>query len=796
MRPLPALLAVLALALPAPAPAQDSADLAVLAELGAGEDGRVPLYLQATVNGRDTNLVAEFDLDPASGTLASPRSELEELGLQPAPGLRGLVELSALPGLRYRYDATAQTIALEVPPELLHPEVVSAFPEAEQLDPEPSFGAVLNYSLDASHTDYSSASALTGTAATLDARIFSPLGTLRSTGVLRETRNDGAGRSALRLETSWQMSSPKRRLTLEIGDLQSSGLGWTRPIRLGGVQLRRDFGLRPDLVTQQLLAFDGAAAVPSTVDVFIDNARTYSTSRDAGPFRLEDLPARTGANEALIVVTDANGRRSTRAVSFYVSQKLLKQGLADFSIEAGRAREAYGLSSNRYGAQALLSGSLRYGLSPRLTLEAHAEGKADLAMAGLGLVTTPFNLAELSLATGASRYRGEVAGFAWGALQTRIGGARLSGSLRLSQAGFADLAYATGVDYLGESTIAESSSLLETPRMQGALNLALPMPGGATLGLGYVASRRSHSDDALVNLSYGRELPGLRGSLSVYGAQDLDSGETRAAVGMTLQLGNRRSLRSTASVAPQGGFVGGLHLSRAISDRQGDYGYAAQIERRPGSGIRFAGTGEYRGRYGKAEIEAQLGAGATTLGLRLDGAVAFAGGALALGNSVADSFAIVDVGAPGVPVAVHNRRVAITDFTGKALVTGLQSNHRNRVSVDVDDLPENLALEATAQDVVPGIGAGVRVKFRGATAQSALVVLLDAAGKPLEAGATAQLAGSDEPAFVGFDGETLVEGLGRQNHLQVAFEGGSCGADFAFAAQPGPMQRIEGVICR
>lgn len=118
---------------------------------------------------------------------------------------------------------------------------------------------------------------------------------------------------------------------------------------MGGVQLRRDFGLRSDLITQQLLSFDGSAAVPSSVDVFIDNNRTYSTGRDAGPFRLEDLPVSAGPGDALIVVTDANGRRTTKAVSFYVSRKLLKKGVLDFSIEAGQTREGCGLESNAYG---------------------------------------------------------------------------------------------------------------------------------------------------------------------------------------------------------------------------------------------------------------------------------------------------------------------------------------------------------------------------------------------------------------------------------------------------------------
>ncbi|MGQ0564650.1 MAG: fimbria/pilus outer membrane usher protein [Gemmobacter sp.] len=385
------------------------------------------------------------------------------------------------------------------------------------------------------------------------------------------------------------MSSPKRRLTLAAGDVQSSALAWTRSVRMGGVQLRRDFGLRSDLVTQQLLSFDGAAAVPSTVDVFIDNNRTYSGGQDPGPFRLEDLPARSRPGEALIVVTDANGRRTTRAVSFYVSQKLLKKGLLDFSIEAGRAREGCGTECGRYGEDSILSSSLRYGLTERMTVEGNVQVKSDLTLLGLGLTTVPFNLAEVSVAVGASEYQGVTAGFAYGAVQTRLGSVDINGSVRLSEDGHADLAYATGVDFLGQDAVAGTAPLLETQRMQTALSLSVPVDGDTNLGLGYVASRRENSRDELVTMSLGCDLPDLNGSFSLYGSHDLISGDTRAAMGLTIATGKRKTVRTNLSRDPDGSLIGGVHLARAISDRHGDYGYSAELQRDRTGDVAFSG---------------------------------------------------------------------------------------------------------------------------------------------------------------------------------------------------------------
>jgi outer membrane usher protein len=768
-----------------------SADLQVMADISQDSDAVMPLFLEAYINNKPTNLVAEFALNTVTQEMSSPRSELIEIGLKPSAAQRGMVALKSFPGLSYVYDEAAQSIHITAPLAALKTDVVSAMPEAEQLDPERSYGAVLNYSLDGSFQKPGNS-----LAATLDGWLFSPMGTLRSSGFYRKSGQPGDAGAFVRLDTSYQFSSPKHRLTFTLGDVQSSTLSWARSIRLGGVQLRRDFGLRSDLVTQQLLSFDGAAAVPSTVDVFIDNNRAYSTGLEAGPYRLEDLPVRAGAGDALIVVTDANGRKTTKAVSFFVSQKLLKKGLADFSIEAGHARQSYGTSSNDYGSDSVFSASLRYGLTERITLEGHVEAKSDLRLFGLGLTTVPFNKAELSLAAGASDYANQTAAFAFGSLATRLGKIGINGSVQWSQAGYADLAYATGVDYLGAAAIGTSSSLLEAPRLQTALAINMPMGPSASVGIGYVQAKRETSSDKLLTASYSRQLDGHNGSVSFYGSHDLKTGDIRASVGLSLQIGKRKQMRANTSTDPSGGVSSGLYVSRAISDRQGDYGYSIEFSRSKTGQFAANAKGEYLGRYGKSAIEVSNAGGTATVRARLDGAIAFAGGAAAFGNQISDSFAIVDVGVPGVPVSVHNRQVATTGRGGKALVTGLSSNHRNRVSVDVDDLPAAAMMDATAMDVVPGLYSGVRVKLRSASGNNVVVVLQDANGKLLEAGASAYLNGSATESFVGFGGETYLEGLSANNTLHVVGDQFQCDASFAYQPTSGPVATIEGVTCR
>jgi len=120
-------------------------------------------------------------------------------------------------------------------------------------------------------------------------------------------------------------------ITYRAGDTITRGLAWTRPIRMGGVQVQRSFGLRPDLVTLPLPPLSGSAAVPSTVEVYVNNLKTFSQEVGTGPYRLSNIPAVTGSGMARVVVRDSAGREIESTLPFYASASLLAPGLTNFS---------------------------------------------------------------------------------------------------------------------------------------------------------------------------------------------------------------------------------------------------------------------------------------------------------------------------------------------------------------------------------------------------------------------------------------------------------------------------------
>ncbi|GAA5543929.1 hypothetical protein D8666_23545 [Ochrobactrum soli] len=127
----------------------------------------------------------------------------------------------------------------------------------------------------------------------------------------------------------------------------------------------------------------GSPAVPSTADVYIDNARRAISNVASGPFSITILPVVTGAGTARMVVRDVLGPETVTEAPFYASADLLAKGLADFFAETGFARRYYGTESNDYDGRIVGGGTLRDGLTSNTTIEGHVEGTENFTMQAL-----------------------------------------------------------------------------------------------------------------------------------------------------------------------------------------------------------------------------------------------------------------------------------------------------------------------------------------------------------------------------------------------------------------------------
>lgn len=241
------------------------------------------LFLGLVVNQLDTGRVVA--VNQRAGRMFLPAATLRDVGMKLPASVGEEVALDSLPGLHSDYDSQGQRLLLDVPPAWLPDQFIgnrNNYPRTQSMT---SFGALLNYDAYLNDTDDSG----TYLAVWNEVRLFDTWGTLSNTGQYRSTIGSQVEGSTLnngyrRYDTTWRFSDDERLLTYEAGDVISGALPWSSSVRLGGVQLSRDFAVRPDLVTYPLPQFAGEAAVPSSVDLFINGYKSSSADLQPGPY--------------------------------------------------------------------------------------------------------------------------------------------------------------------------------------------------------------------------------------------------------------------------------------------------------------------------------------------------------------------------------------------------------------------------------------------------------------------------------------------------------------------------------
>ena len=770
------------------------------------------LHLEVLLNNNPSGLLAEFRRT-SDGRIMCRRAELKELGINwpvAGPGSE-FVDITTGNTLGARYDEGAQKMYLELGDGLRDRRVLDATgTSANKPKPQLDYGAALNYNLFASASSNTGRTPLSftrpsfdGINASLDAHVFSPFGSLIATGIVGTTTfSDG---QALRLDTTWSYSDPEDAVTYRAGDAISGGLAWTRPVRIGGFQAQRNFGVRPDLVTLALPQFSGSAAVPSVVDVYVNGLKSYSQDVGAGPFQINNLPVVTGSGEARVVVRDASGREVETKGSFYVTPQVLREGLTDFSLEAGMPRLAYGQHSFDYLEKPVASASVRHGLNDFITIEGHAEGGAGLLQLGAGLVSRVADLGVVSLAGAVSSSKGETGFLGYASFETQAFGMTFRGSAQHTFGDYNDLASITALtasqslaasQFFGGGAATALRLNGKTPKALDTLSVGIPLTfDKSSLSLSFVHLQTAEDlYSNLINASYSRPFYfGGTASLTLFAdLEDRKNSGIYASISFplgvdsTLTAGvtsaNRKASASVDVLKPLGADPGSVGWR--VRDSEGD-----QVQRQA--------SAAYRSQYARMEAAVRQDDQSSQVTAEIEGSLSTMGGRVYASNRIDDSFAVVSTGVPDVAVSIENRFVGKTESDGTLLVRGLRSFQSNKVEIDPTSLPVTADVPETKKFVVPGDRSGVLVDLAvRADAPAAIIILKRRNGSDIPAGSNAILVAGGEPGLVGYDGRVFLKGLSSQNAIHVSADGGDCNATFTFKPQAGRQVVIGPVVCQ
>jgi len=738
------------------------------------------LYLDLLVN-----QMPKAELVPVqqrAGRLFIDSAALSAAGISLPGTPQGEIALDSVAPLHSDYDSQNQRLLLQVPAAWLPGQQVGARNLYPASDARSSFGALFNYDLYLNDTDEGG----TYLAAWNELRLFDSWGTFATTGQWRQSFNgapeDDSRQGFLRYDTTWRYTDEQRLLTFEAGDVITGALPWTSSVRVGGVQLSRDFGARPDLVTYPLPAFAGEAAVPTSLDLFINGYKTSTTELQPGPYTLTNVPFINGAGEAVVVTTDALGRQVSTTLPFYVTSSLLAKGLSDFSLAAGSLRRDYALRDFSYGP-GVAAASLRHGLSDNFTLESHLESAESLMLGGLGGNMRLGTFGVLNAAVAQSRFEGEQGQQV--ALGYQYNSQRLGFNYqRLQRHGeYADL------------------SRVDTPYMRLSqrseqVTLSLNLDSYGSLGAGYFDVRAGDgSRTRLINLSWSKP---LWGNSSLYLSANREVGDSQWAVQAqwVIPFDLRGTLALSMERSTDGERLQRVNYSRAVPVEGGvgfNLGYAdgdREAYRQADVTWRLQSVQLQAGAYGSS--------GSMTRWADASGSLVWMDAGVFAANRIDDAFVVVSTsGYADVPVRYENQLIGRTDSKGHLLVPYSSGYYRGKYEIDPMELPADILAPQVEQRVAVRRGSGYLLEFPLKQVLAASIVLVDAKQQVLKLGSRVTDAHSGAQAVVGWDGLVYLENLSAHNRLQVdVAEGGQCQVEFALPEGQGPIPLIGPLVCQ
>lgn len=769
-----------------------------------GSAGEVRLVLEVRTNGQTSPLLWEFGQLP-DGRLTITVGRLKDLGFAVAATGGGssdrVVKLDDVAGVTYHYDAARQLVEIDAADAALVPVVLDEDRAPTPLDThklETNLGAVLNYGVfgDAS----GDGAHISGN---YDFRFLSRLGVVSTTGVVNYNSEAPTRIAHVRLDTSWRYVDARHVIAYSLGDVIGRGGDLGVVYRLGGVQISREFGDRPDLVTMAVPTLGGSAAVPSTVDLFVNGTRYFNGQVGAGPFEFRSLPNIGGGGTATIVMTDALGRETRIEKPIFFAPELLARGVFDFSAEAGFPRLYYAVRSFDYLHDPAASASARYGLTNWLTVQGHAEGMLDFVNGSAGAILRVGSLGTVNGAIAVSQFRGATSSHYSVDVRGRLAGVNFYGGIERASTQYQNVVTVTALKGAPYDTV----SPVTDPRAQPIL-LAFSQKTDRA-GVNFTLFDTGMSFDYTrvklpgnhVRLAAASVTRSLFGRLSVWANayRDFDlRHDFGLYVGLNFTFGKGIGLTSSVSRARDATTMT-TRLSKTPQFAEDSLGWNvtdSEALSGPNSSYRAASV-QYSGSHATINGGVEMQDNRFRATTYVEGAIVAMGGGVFASRRIDSSFAVVHGAGADTPVLVDTRHIATTNKAGRALVPDLPSFQASTLAIDPSELPIDVEPARTQAVVVPGDRAGVIVEFGVARVAEATVILVDAAGKLLPVGAFVTVAGAKEPAVVGYDGRAYLTGLSKHNSIRVEREGApDCTAQFDFVPVAGGQALIGPVTCQ
>jgi outer membrane usher protein len=762
-------------------------------------DGEQSMVLEVVLNNTDTHEL--LDVERAQdGSFSATAKDLRRLRLKIDPALApdAKVHLRDLRGVVVRYDEANQTLTLQAPDTMMESYDVQLGGEPQKTNlsaMRPITSAILNYGL--YDTYQANRNYVSGN---FEGLVSSSAGIFSTTAIYNQDATSGYSKT-VRLDSSWRYIDPERVRSYTFGDFVSNALSWTNSVRLAGFQFASAFEQRPDIVTAALPQFSGSAALPSTLDLYVNQQEVFAGQVPSGPYQLKSLPYVSGGDVTL-VATDATGRQITTTQAYYYNASQLQQGVFEYSLDVGVPRLNYALQSSDYDDTLFASGSMRYGLTSQTSVEGHAESSADgLANLGGGVVQGLGGYGTVSASLASSHYKDWTGTQASLNVEGQIDDVRLYAGTQRTFGDYFDLARVSSYRYERTHPLFDAGDV--TNPVETAEATAIDRAGisftpwfdPTSVNLSYNRINYSGGTLRTVNMSLSRSLT-RRVSVFANAYTDLDNHADRG-VYLSLSVNLDHNITTQSTITSTDGHMGYTEQVNGLAgQRQGDVGWGVATTYNadgPNQGDAYL---SWRTNYAQLRGDVYQYGSSTRSDLSMEGSLVAAGGGIFAAPQIGNAYAIVTNAGPGAEVMQGGVLIGQANSSGRLFLPDVTPYYEQHVYLDPSTLADGWQPAVTERVAVAGYRQGTMIDFGAKRIHDAVLTLLGKDGKPVAPGYVVQLEGGDS-APVGYDGQVYFQELKAHNRISIDLgAAGTCAATFDYDVNGKPQQQIGPLTCQ
>jgi outer membrane usher protein len=540
-----------------------------------------------------------------------------------------------------------------------------------------------------------------------------------------------------RSRTRWFQLNPVSHTVLQLGDGTTDGgwIGTSAPF--AGVHFASDYTSDPTYVQNGPPSVSGVAASPSQLEVYVDNVLELRRDVPQGPFTVRDLPSSAAHSDIVMVLTDADGKRTFQVARPTYNPDFLGQRMTTFSVDAGLGHSNVDLKHSYYSG-GVFEGTLRYGITSHITGEFHAESIAgeNFADAGADFALTGDDTFDFRIGDGNKRRASQFE------YNLRRRGFRFREQLTFNSLQAEPFLAMDFGDTIAQ--ISESSELGVDFNRNVSLTLRLDRSRDNTgFNSSMLSARTRYRNRAL--------------TVEINPLYDFVRRRMSANIGLTFRVSPDERIIERSAVTAQGQKSAAIEYRKDSNDPSDPISIAAKISAGRTQDRRFYINDDMP--WASASFNYQQLNRRSIYEPEIYGALAFAGNRLYTLRTVGDSesFGVLHIpGLRNVRVSVNSSDVGRTNSRGDLMLRDLAPFRDNAIGVSTEDIPLDVNI-LDPKHVVPARSSPLSLTIPIASRGGFTLNAVDERGAALEPGG--ELQSTDGRYPIGYNGRTYVTGL-------------------------------------